>query len=205
MEKAATTPDQYPLTLNSLTLGCNQKTSRDPVMDLHESDVESALDDLRDRRLALRVDMAGSRVPKFRHNVESIWELTRSEYALLTVLLLRGPQSLGQLRLRTERIHTFRDLDEVRAVLENMGKRELEPHCLVASLHPSAGVKDIRYTHTLGDPANVSEASPTEAPPSALAPSPRELKIEALEARVTELQAELQKLREAFEQFRSQF
>jgi|TARA_B110000438_G_scaffold127924_1_gene124271 uncharacterized protein YceH (UPF0502 family) len=205
MGKAATTPDQYPLSLNGLTLGCNQKTSRDPVTTLDDDEAEAALDELRDRRLAFRVDMAGSRVPKYRHQADESWELTRAEYALLTVLLLRGPQSLGQLRQRTERIHAFRDLDEVRDTLEGMEQRELEPQTLVRELPHRAGTKDIRYAHVLGAPIEKSAAEAVTEVESPLAPSPRELEIEELKAEVAELKNSLQKMREEFDQFRSQF
>lgn len=205
IEKSATTPDQYPLTLNSLIIGCNQKTSRDPVTTFDEDEVEAALDELRDRRLAFRVDLAGSRVPKYRHQIDCSWELTRAEYALLCLLLLRGPQTLGQLRQRTERIHAFRDLDEVQATLDGLKERALEPTTLVRELPRRAGTKDVRYTHLLGQLPEEKISTEEVVVESPLTPSPRELAIEALKAEVAELNEALQQLREDFEAFRKQF
>lgn len=206
LEKAETTPDQYPLSLNAVTLGCNQKSSRDPVMQLDEDAVEAALDELRDRQLVFRVDMAGSRVAKFRHQLDTKWELTRAEYALLCVLLLRGPQSLGQLRQRTERIHAFRDLDEVKNTLEGMEQRELEPTVLVRELPRRPGSKDVRFTHILSpfEDEAIGEifAGDSIAPPS---PSRRDLEIQELREEVTQLKIELSELIKAFETFREQF
>lgn len=206
MEKAVTTPDQYPLTLNSLTLGCNQKTSRDPVMDLHEAEVEAALDELRDRRLAWRVDLAGSRVPKFRHRIDEAWELAPAEYALLCVLALRGPQTLGQLRQRTERLFGFRDLDHVRDTLEAMQDRAEEPLCLVQPLPVRPGSKELRFTHTLypfEEDLGSEELAPVTA--STLPPSPRDQLIAELKEEVATLRSELEGLRADFETFKAQF
>lgn len=212
MEKAVTTPDQYPLSLNALVLGCNQKTSRDPLTDYDEETVEGALDELRDRRLALRVDMAGSRVARFRHQLETRWELSPAEYALLCVLLLRGPQTLGQLRQRTERLHAFRDLDEVRATLDGMKARALEPHVLVQELPRRPGSKELRYAHVFlpldasalegGGESGSGEAT---SPAPALTPSPRDLEIARLKERVDALENELAGLRDSFEAFKAQF
>ena len=149
MEKARTTPEVYPLTLNSLVNACNQKTSRDPISDYDEDEVLRALDDLRDEALVMRVDMAGSRVAKFRENLTSQWELTTEEYALLAVLFLRGPQTPGQLRQRTDRLHPFTNLEKTVEQLDAMKSRDEEPFCLVQTLERLPGTKEIRFAHTL--------------------------------------------------------
>lgn len=203
MEKAITTPEYYPLTLNSLTLACNQKTSRDPVTDYDEDDVRAVLDDLRDRGLVLRVDVAGSRVPKFRTSVRDKWELDDAEYALLTILLLRGPQTIGQLRTRSERLYTFRDLGEVQTTLETMQARVVEPLTMVRILPLQPGSKEARFVHTLGEvalPAN--EPLP---PVRATLRVDGSAELEALRERVETLETELAALRQAFEDFRAQF
>jgi hypothetical protein len=206
MEKAVTTPDQYPLSLNALTLGCNQKTSRDPVTDYDEEEIEAALDELRDRRLVLRVDLAGSRVAKYRHQIDTRWELSDAEHALLCLLLLRGPQTLGQLRQRAERMYPFPDLDGVRTTLENLTERALEPTTLVRELPRRPGSKEIRFAHTLAPLVeNESIDEPSETPTTVLPPSRRDLEIEELRTQLSRVESELAELREAFETFKSQF
>ncbi|MFP4157822.1 MAG: DUF480 domain-containing protein [Opitutales bacterium] len=114
LEKEATTPDIYPLTLNSLLAGCNQKTNRFPVVDYDEEIIAEALDSLRTKKLVYRIDIAGARVAKYRHNIDESLGLSPGVKALLTVLLLRGPQTLGELRARTERIFQFPSTQQVR-------------------------------------------------------------------------------------------
>lgn len=195
MEKAVTTPEAYPLSLNSLVLACNQKTSRDPVMSLDEAEVTDALDRLRAKRLALRVDVAGSRVPKFRHTIDAAWELSTAEYALLTVLFLRGPQSVGQLRQRTERLHPFPSTDAVENALDAMTDRNSQPYCLVQRLDRLPGAKDPRFTHLFDDPANAAAVANAAANPT-----PQPLRsvlaqdVDALADRVTHLEAQLNAL-----------
>jgi uncharacterized protein YceH (UPF0502 family) len=152
MEKSQTTPESYPLTLNSLVLAANQKTSRDPVTAYEAEEIEAALDSLRDLGVALRVDKAGSRTAHFRESLSSAWELDRAEMALLTVLFLRGPQTAGQLRQRCERMFPFSDVDHVTRRLEGLqGKREAEPETLVRALPRQPGTKDQRFTVTCAD------------------------------------------------------
>jgi len=197
MEKARTTPDVYPLTLNSLVLACNQKTSRDPVTDYDEEIVGNALDRLREAGLAMRVDMAGSRTPKFRENVSAQWELNREEYALLAVLLLRGPQTPGQLRQRCERLYPFAEVQQVTDWLGRMQDREEEPVHLVRSLGRKPGTKEVRYTHTLfGDipmdtplPETVEPEFRAPIPPSA--PPPDEARFSSLENRLDAMESRL--------------
>lgn len=159
MEKARTTPEVYPLTLNSLVHACNQKTSRDPVSDYDDDEVMAALDELRDKHLAMRVDVAGSRTAKFRENATQEWELTHEEYAVLTVLLLRGAQTPGQIRQRSDRLFQFAELPQVNDWLHKMENREDEPFCLTRSLGKEPGTKEVRWLHTIGE-----EVLPEEAP-----------------------------------------
>ncbi|MFO7726420.1 MAG: DUF480 domain-containing protein [Oceanipulchritudo sp.] len=198
MEKACTTPDIYPLTLRALVSACNQKTSRHPLTDYDEDDVLSALDSLREKHLAMRVDMAGSRTAKFRENASRLWELEREEYALLTTLLLRGPQTPGQLRQRSERMFLFAELPQVNDWLKRMQDRDEEPHTLVQSLGREPGTKEIRYAHTLaplpepGIPADAA-SSGEEANPVPDPPLTRD-RITALEADVRDLQEKVSNL-----------
>jgi uncharacterized protein YceH (UPF0502 family) len=159
MEKARTTPEVYPLTLNSLVHACNQKTSRDPVTDYDDDDVMAALDELRDKHLAMRVDVAGSRTAKFRENATQNWELSPEEYAVLTVLFLRGAQTPGQIRQRSDRLFQFAELQQVNDRLHEMENREDEPFCLTRCLGKEPGTKEVRWLHTLG-----GEVLPEEVP-----------------------------------------
>ena len=203
MEKAITTPDQYPLSLNSLVLGCNQSTSRDPVTELDETEVEEALIMLRDRKLVYRVDQAGARVAKFQHRLFEQWELQLPELAVLTVLMLRGPQTVGQLRQRTERLYLFRDVDQVRDTLQGMMTRDVEPEQLVKALPIQHGSKECRYAHLLCpvpvDSAVVEVSSGQGNPQSSGETLP------GLREKVTQLENELEQLRQEFNEFKSQF
>lgn len=205
LEKAATTPDVYPLTLNSLLAACNQKSNRYPVVDYDEDTVAEAIQGLRTKKLAFRVDVAGSRVPKYRHNVDEHIGLDRAGKALLTVLLLRGPQTPGELRQRTERMHPFADTAAVETELDELAG-ELDPP-LWKKIPPAPGQKEARYRHLLsGEPAE-GEAPARALPeaPAVAAAQARYERIEQLEAKVGELEAELAALREAFENFQKQF
>lgn len=205
LEKAATTPDVYPLTLNSLVAACNQKSNRDPVVDYDEETVAEAIEGLRSKHLVLRWDGAGSRVPKYRHNVEERFGMDSPGKALLAVLLLRGAQTLGQLRTRTERMHVFRDVASVQNELEELAE-EMDPP-LWEKIPPAQGRKETRYRHLLcGSPAHeeaVIEPAPVE--PAMATVRARNERIERLESRVGELQAELAAVKAAFEDFRKQF
>jgi uncharacterized protein len=160
IEKEHTTPDVYPLTLNSLTLACNQSTNREPVTSLAETQVIAALEGLKARQFAFQVTQAGARVQKFRHNLAGkMPHLEKPEIAILCILLLRGAQTVGELRQRTERLHNFPDLPSVEATLQSMMKHEHgEP--LVVCFPPGSGRKAEVYTHTL---AGVPEVPGTGA------------------------------------------
>ena len=147
IEKEMTTPDYYPLTLNALTNACNQKSNRDPVVDLEETDVVRALDALRMKGLAMQAHGEGSRVPKYRHSLAEKLFLEPEELAILCELFLRGPQTVGELRGRAGRMHDFEDLAQVEAVLQELMERQPP---MAAKLPRQPGRKEHRYAHLLG-------------------------------------------------------
>lgn len=215
MEKEHLTPETYPMSLNGLVQACNQKTSRDPVTDYDEEAVEQALESLNARGLANWVHQAGARVRKFRHAAVSLLEIYETgEQAVLTVLMLRGPQTLGELRQRTERIHAFPSLEAVEAVIRGLADRESP---LVAELPRSPGRKERRFAHLLGGaPADVDPsadvAGPAVAEGAAASPGLPARWQNALDAatapmqeEIRDLKRELDTLREAFDTFRKQF
>src|SRR5919206_5010674 len=147
VEKDITTPDYYPLSLNALVNACNQKSSRDPIMNLDENAVRDALSSLGAKRLAGPVSSADSRVPKYEHRLQEVFNLGRPETALLCVLLLRGAQTPGELRGRTERMYQFAELGDVFSALQRLSQREPP---LVKVLPRQPGTKEARYMHLLG-------------------------------------------------------
>lgn len=147
VEKEATTPAAYPLTRNALRSACNQSTSRDPVMDVGEQEVESALLSLRDQRLARPVRNPGDRVTKFRHAMPEVWDLDDAETAVLTVLMLRGAQTVGEVRTRTQRLHDFPDVDAVATVLAALAARK---SAMATELPRGPGQKETRWLHLVG-------------------------------------------------------
>jgi len=160
LEKEITTPEQYPLSLNGLTLGCNQKSSREPVMNFAESDVQKVLDELREKKLTYQQSGSTNRVVKYRHrfcNTEfSDLQFTAQQKAIVCVLLLRGPQSPGELRTRSNRLAEFANVDEVELALEQM--KNLGGEQLVMQLPREPGKRDCRYAHMLGDHEPVQSA-----------------------------------------------
>ncbi len=197
IEKEVTTPEYYPLTLNALLNACNQKSNREPAVLYDEDTVERAIDTLREKGLAAVITGTGMRVPKYRERLAEKLNLGRREVALLCVLLLRGPQTVGELHARSERLHEFADLAEVESVLEQLMHREPDP--LVVRLPRLPGTKEPRYAHLLSGAPDVT-ALETPAPPP-----PREDRLAALEAEVRELHEEIRALKEQFATFRSQF
>ena len=149
VEKEVTTPDYYPLSLNALVNACNQRSNREPVMNLDEDDVRQALHGLEDKRLGGRARQADGRVTKYEHWLGEAFNFSRAETALLCVLLLRGPQTPGELRGRTERMHTFEELSDVLAGLQKLMDRE---PALAAVLPRLPGTKEARYAHLLSGP-----------------------------------------------------
>src|SRR6202034_2665889 len=162
LEKEITTPEYYPLSLNALLNACNQKSNRDPVVHFDEDTVERALYTLRDKGLTVNITGAGSRVPKFGHRLSEKLNLGRRELAVLCELMVRGPQTLGELRTRAERMHPFDDLAEVESVLDRMPE-------LVTKLPRRPGEKEARYAHLLSGPVAVAPAPehiPDSIPPA---------------------------------------
>lgn len=201
LEKEITTPEYYPLSLNALINACNQKSNRDPVVHFDEKTVERVLYTLRDKGLALNITGAGSRVPKYGHRLSEKLNLGRRELAILCELMVRGPQTLGELRTRAERMHRFDDIAEVEAVLDRMPE-------LVIKLPRRPSEKEARYAHLLsGTPAAARDA-PEHVPPEHVpdeAPSPRSDRLVALETEVEQLRTELEDLKQQFAGFRRQF
>jgi hypothetical protein len=155
LEKETTTPEYYPLSLLALTNACNQRTSRYPVMELSEDEVRMALHELEDVGLAAPVRGTESRVAKYAHHIGEVFNLRRGELAVLCVLLLRGAQTPGELRSRTERLHSFTTMDEVESTLQQLAQRERP---LARALAREPGAREVRYVHLLSAaPENVSE------------------------------------------------
>jgi uncharacterized protein len=193
LEKEITTPEYYPLSLNALLNACNQKSNRDPVVHFDEETVERVLYMLRDKGLLLNITGAGSRVPKYGHRLSEKLNLGRRELAVLCELMLRGPQTLGELRTRAERMHSFDDLAEVESVLDRMPE-------LVTKLPRRPGEKEARYAHLLSGIPAPDVSSPEQAPPLA-----RSDRMAELEADVAQLRRELEDLKQQFAQFQKQF
>jgi len=200
IEKERLTPENYPLSLHSLTAACNQTTSRDPVVRWNEKTVEEALWNLRQKKLATLVMVAGARVQKFRHHLLDHYQLDPGEVALLCVLLLRGAQTPGELRSRTDRLHPFGVVTDVEASLTRLME---DSHPLVALLPPRPGQKEKRYVQLLSGPPETAETASVESSLPAAAPEPSRLNL--LEAEVATLKSELAGLREAFTSFKQQF
>ncbi len=208
IEKQITTPDYYPLTLNALTNACNQKSNREPVMELDEKTVVRALDSLREKHLVWQVKTAGSRVSKYEQNMSKVFKFSPQEIAILSVLLLRGPQTLGELRTRAARMYDFKDLAETEETLQNLMERG-EDDPFVLKLPRQVGRKESRYAHLFcGEPSNLSTGDEDEEFP----PEPARLEVIAeneriavLEQKVADLQAEVEKLKQRFAEFAKQF
>jgi uncharacterized protein YceH (UPF0502 family) len=191
MEKQLTTPEYYPLTLNALAASCNQKSNREPVMELGESEIERALNRLQDEKLVWRV--MGGRAVRFDHNLDALWHVSRREKALLTLLFLRGPQTAGELRGRSDRLHTFDSVAEVEQLLRDMAAQS-EP--LVRQLPRRPGQKEERWAHLTG--GAIVEPAPSigeENVPRA-AGEPLSARVQRLEDRIAELANELRALKE---------
>ena len=188
IEKQRTTPDAYPLTLNSLRLACNQSTGRDPVVSYEDGDVRGALDRLGRRGWTRNASWAGSRAMKYKQVVGEALSLSEPQLALLGVLMLRGAQTPGELKARTERMHRFDSLDDVDAELDRLIEREL-----AARLPRRPGQKEERFEQLLGGDG---EAEESPAPASVAAAEPEPDRIGALERRVGRIEEELRALRE---------
>jgi len=200
MEKELTTPEYYPLTLNSLTNACNQKSNRDPVMHLEDEEVVRGLDKLRMKGFA-RLSGEGGRVPKYCHSLGE--KLAPPELAVLAELLLRGPQTLGELRTRCERMSEFADIAAVEEVLAELQKYELQ---LVTLLPRQPGQKEQRYAHLLsGEPVIQHSEKQLQPEVARIKVMAEDERIAALEAEVALLKDEIFSLKQTMEEFRAQF
>ena len=196
IEKQVTTPEYYPLTLNALTLACNQKNNRYPVTSYSENQVSEALETLREKNLTYVFYGSTSRVPKYKHVVPEVMHLNHAEVALMCVLMLRGAQTIGELRGNASRLHEFPSLEAVEETLNSLISRDPDP--LVARLPRQPGQKEGRFAHLLSGSINLEALAVESERPS---PSRRA----SLEEKVEALTAEVEKLKEQFEQFKKQF
>ena len=190
MEKARTVPDSYPLTLNSLVLGCNQKTTREPVMNVSDAETQEALDEL--KRLSLVHENTGGRSARWEHNFQRGVGVPEQSAVLLGLLMLRGPQTAGELRINAERWYRFADISSVEGFLDELQERSQEKGGpLVVQLPRAHGAREQRWVHLMCGPVDVSAPNPDvpSAPPSAL-----QARVDALEVQVATLQATVQRL-----------
>lgn len=190
MEKQLSTPEYYPLTLNALVAATNQKSNRDPVMELTEAEIQRSLDRLQDEKLVWRV--MGGRAVRYDHNLDVLWRVDRREKALLTLLFLRGPQTPGELRGRSDRLHAFDSVAEVESLLHDMAQQH-EP--LVGELPRRAGQKESRWAHLAGGAVATAETEPA-AESAALHSEPLSARVQRLEEQVAALTEELRALRQ---------
>jgi uncharacterized protein YceH (UPF0502 family) len=198
VEKQLTTPEYYPLTMNALVAACNQKTNREPVVSFTEETVTQALESLRDRNLVYVFYGSTSRVPKYKHMLPQVYELEPSETAVLCILMLRGAQTLGELRERTGRLYEFSGLGEVNETLDALIRRD-EP--LVVKLERQAGQKEARFAHLLS--GEVTSYNPPEK--SISRSSVDNERAENLERALENLRSEFNLFRQEFEEFKKQF
>jgi uncharacterized protein len=210
IEKDITTPDYYPLSLNALVNACNQKNNREPVMTLDESAVSEALSSLQEQRFAGPASGADSRVTKFEHRLQEVFNFDRREIAIICVLLLRGPQTPGELRGRTDRMYHFDALEDVVSTLDRLAQRQPS---LTRILPRQPGTKESRYTHLFsGEPAEAAEpnmkqvfSSTNGGPTLHPASSSSADRISALEREVAALRSELSEVQQQLATFRKQF
>ncbi len=204
VEKQVTTPEYYPLTLNSLTLACNQKNNRTPVTAYNETEVAAALETLREKNLAYVFYGSTSRVPKYKHVLPEVMHLSQPELALICVLLLRGPQTTGELATRAFRLHEFSGLEEVEGTLNSLISREPDP--LVTRIPRQPGQKEARFAHLLSGEVSMDFVQEGVAPTRGRSRGESNTdKVAALEAEVETLKAEVGMLKTQFENFKKQF
>jgi len=190
VEKERTVPDSYPLTLNALVAGCNQKSSRDPVLNASETDVQAGVDGL--KSMLLVIERSGGRVARYAHNVERMMNVPQQAAALLAVLMLRGPQTAGELRINCERLHRFADIPGVEALLNELAERP--EGALVAELPRQPGSRENRWMHLLSGAPPVPSSSEVDL--SAESPSPGISELAAVKANVARLEAELREVKD---------
>ena len=203
IEKDITTPDYYPLSLNALVNACNQKNNREPVMTLDEAAVRGALATLQEKRMAGPASGADSRVTKYEHRLQEVFNFDRREIAIICVLLLRGAQTPGELRGRTDRMYRFEALDDVVSTLDRLSQREPP---LVRALARQPGTKEVRYVHLFsGEPPEHLMQPPVARPAPAMADDSNSDRIAALEQEVSRLRTELTDVQQQLASFRKQF
>jgi uncharacterized protein YceH (UPF0502 family) len=200
LEKERITPEYYPLSLNSLVTACNQTTNRDPIVSYSENTVEQGLDLLRQKKLAVLTHTAGARVAKYRHTFLDLYNLNAREVAIICVLMLRGPQTPGELRSRAERMCGAMSLSDVEALLDELSAGD-DP--LVKVIPPRPGQKEKRYVHLLSNQEETGE--PAEEGTQAVELTPPQSRLGQLESELNALRAEMNSLREDFEKFKKQF
>ena len=185
VEKERAVPDTYPLSLNALVAGCNQKNNRDPVLSVSEAEVQAALDELKSKSLVIEV--SGARVARYEHNAGRVLKLPAPSVALLATLFLRGPQTAGELRINAERLHRFADISSVEAFLEELATRpDAQGGALVVLLPRRPGEREPRWAHLLSGPVEISAPAAAAAAEASL-----EARVAALEAEVAELKAQV--------------
>lgn len=210
IEKELATPDYYPLTLNALMMGCNQLTGRYPVLNLDDRAVARGLDTLRQKRLIHEVHQSNSRVAKYKHVILGAYGMNVEELSVLCALLLRGPQTVGELRSHTSRLWNFGELSEVEASLEKLARQR--PDALAVQLPRMPGRKEARYMHLLAGEINLEEleaqaaqAAPVRHDAAMVAVRAENERLVALETEVAALRRELAELQGQFNEFRKQF
>jgi uncharacterized protein len=196
VEKQHTVPDAYPLTLNALVTGCNQKTSRSPVMEAAQTDVQAALDSLKSANLVM--ETSGGRVARYSHNLDRVLQVPSQSAALLTSLMLRGPQTAGELRISCERLHAFADISAVEGFLRELAARPAG--ALVVELPRLAGSRENRWAHLLGGTPEIAAAP---AAPRTQAEAPAD-EIAALKANIARIEAEMEAMKALLTRIRSE-
>lgn len=203
-EKEALTPDNYPMSLNGLTNGCNQLSSREQVMSLSEESVQDVLHDLMQKKFVSEVKQAGGRVPKYEHRMRIKWSLEQDKLAILTILMLRGPQTAGEIRSRAGRLHDFATVAQVETGLQFLMDKYPS---LVARLARAPGTKESRYAHLLAgeDAVQRMEIAAAFSSGAAVTEPGRQGRLEQLEQEVAQLRSEMARLSQQFDDFKKQF
>jgi uncharacterized protein len=202
IEKDITTPDYYPLSLNALVNACNQKNNREPVMALDESAVRDALASLQEQRMAGPASGADSRVTKFEHRLQEVFNFDRREIAIICVLLLRGPQTPGELRTRTDRMYRFEALEDIVSTLDRLSQRQ-PPLARILPRQP--GTKESRYTHLFSGEPEISDSVARVPSPATAGGDSTVERLDKLETEVFQLRQELKQVHEQLAAFRKQF
>jgi len=203
IEKQITTPEYYPLTLNALTLACNQKNNRHPVTSFTDTEVEQALDSLREKNLAYVFHGSTSRVPKYKHVAAEVLHLGPPELAAMCVLMLSGPQTVGEIRTRGSRLYEFSSLEEVEETLRSLSTKDPEP--FVIKLPRQAGQKESRFAHLLSGDVKIDQYAESPVVDKTARRASDSERLAKLEERVENLASEVENLRQQLQDFRKQF